>query len=478
MKFALVVCCPTSESSLHWTYHRRRKQLKMVKNHDDEAQAASGDKDAVGVAVNLSPEHMRGATTADDAESQPLQEDVIDTTAAKDTSPSPSPIDVSASPKATDHPQGETAEQLASITTTPQKYRNINSYYGHKIGFYQTLSLLLNAGLMLYAHLGLSAVIYSSRDPSITALDSAALGGDTDEGGTDTNNMTNSTAAICNEQDIELWTDSGGESNRPTQSNYCSRTYTDSSNKFCLVTASCISECFQSTYGYSETCSSCFAAIPTCSMRNLCTFLCAADSFSVECQECNAPCVDEFNLCSGLPTVEENGGGTEGDGNATTTLPPSSPSSTITQNNQDTCNRYDLSEINEWYTAYELTFVRSIKDAWNGDAQLLAIIVILFSGIWPYAKNIILVIVWYTPMSIKRQSEIILWLSRLSKYTLVDVFAVIGVLGGVQLQLNVGGTDAVIRAEPRFGIIVSRYYVHLGIGISLWRMVAIVICHL
>jgi len=53
-----------------------------------------------------------------------------------------------------------------------------------------------------------------------------------------------------------------------------------------------------------------------------------------------------------------------------------------------------------------------------------------------------------------------LWLSRLSKYTLVDVFAVIGVLVGVQLQLNVGGTDAVIRAEPRFGIIVSRYYVH------------------
>ena len=103
---------------------------------------------------------------------------------------------------------------------------------------------------MLYAHLGLSAVIYSSRDPSITALDSAALGGDTDEGGTDTNNMTNSTAATCNEQDIELWTESGGESNRPTQSNYCSRTYTDSSNKFCLVTASCISECFQSTYGY------------------------------------------------------------------------------------------------------------------------------------------------------------------------------------------------------------------------------------
>lgn len=35
--------------------------------------------------------------------------------------------------------------------TTGEK-RNINSYYGHKIGFLQTLSLTLNAGLMIYAH--------------------------------------------------------------------------------------------------------------------------------------------------------------------------------------------------------------------------------------------------------------------------------------------------------------------------------------
>ena len=332
---------------------------------------------------------------------------------------------------------------------------------------------------MLYAHLGLSAVIYSSRDPSITSLlDSAvdnnengSAGGADDMSMTTVNNSTasaNTTTSVCNEQDVQLWIQSGGQSARPSQSNFCSRTYTDSSNNLCLVTASCISECFQSTYGYSETCSNCFAAIPTCSMKNMCTFLCAADSFSVKCQECNLPCVDEFNLCSGLPQeiveVEESVGDTvEGSGNATTTttLPP--PTSSLTQENVDTCNRYDLSEIDQWYTAYELTFVRSIKDAWNGDAQILAIIIVLFSGIWPYAKNIILVIVWYTPMSKKRQSEIILWLSRLSKYTLVDVFAVIGVLVGVQLQLNVGGTDAVIRAEPRFGIIVSRFVDWYGI---------------
>jgi len=70
-----------------------------------------------------------------------------------------------------------------------------------------------------------------------------------------------------------------------------------------------------------------------------------------------------------------------------------------------------------------------------------------------YIKNVILVIIWYLPATIENQTSVLLWLSRLSKYTLVDVFAVIGVLVGVQLQLDVGGTEAVTRAEPRFGII-------------------------
>lgn len=50
------------------------------------------------------------------------------------------------------------------------------------------------------------------------------------------------------------------------------------------------------------------------------------------------------------------------------------------------CNDYDLEAVEEWYTVYDLTFIRSIKDAWTGDAKLLAFIIVIFSGIWPYLK--------------------------------------------------------------------------------------------
>ena len=183
----------------------------------------------------------------------------------------------------------------------------------------------------------------------------------------------------------------------------------------------------------------------------------AADSLGDECKKCNIPCVEELGVCTGLPKVNTDTDVPPTINETTkvdTVIPlPLSTTNDAIKTNENACNDFDLESIDTWYDVYHLTFYKSIQDAWNGDAKLLAVIIVLFSGIWPYLKNIILVIIWYTPATVETQTSTLLWLSRLSKYTLVDVFAVIGVLVGVQLQLNVGGTEAVTRAEPRFGII-------------------------
>ena len=154
----------------------------------------------------------------------------------------------------------------------PPAKRNINSYYGHKIGFLQTLSLTLNAGLMVYAHVGLSAVIFSSRDPDTTAAPNTNTegGGGTTGNGDGISTSTPPGGGKCNAQDLEQWITNGGESNRPTQSNYCSREYNDGG---CLLDSECVETCFQEMYGYSEECSACFGGVPGCSVSNGCTFL-------------------------------------------------------------------------------------------------------------------------------------------------------------------------------------------------------------
>jgi len=337
----------------------------------------------------------------------------------------------------------------------PKKKQSINDHYGHQIGFYSTLSLILNAGLMIYAQVGLSGVVLSSLDPNIAIIPSQ----ETNNNNTSTSNNSTTTGEKCNEQDNQIWRLNNGEATLPSQTDYCSRSY---NNGGCLANTSCIQDCFQTLYNYSIECSTCFANIIPCGISVGCTFICLADGTTTECYNCLEDCRDEFYVCSGFDMnvnssnsmlVEEDekvlSATADGSTNEATTPLTTSAASSISS----TCPQYNPNTVSEWYNVYNITYGQSISDAWNGGAEFLAILIILFSGIWPYVKNIILVIVWYVPMTVHRQYSILLWLSRLSKYTLVDVFAVVGILVGVQITLSIGSITFVSRAEPRFAII-------------------------
>ena len=50
----------------------------------------------------------------------------------------------------------------------------------------------------------------------------------------------------------------------------------------------------------------------------------------------------------------------------------------------NTCPQYNPNTVSEWYNVYNITYGQSISDAWNGGAEFLAILIVLFSGVWPY----------------------------------------------------------------------------------------------
>ena len=316
---------------------------------------------------------------------------------------------------------------------------NINQYFGHKIGFLHMLSLALNAGLMVYAHVGLSAVIFSSQDPASTTL--PTVPGDN-----------NTATGQCSAADLTNYLALGGSDAQSEQSNFCSREY----NGGCLIDTGCIEECFQTQYGYSADCSTCFSAIPICGFQQGCVADCLTDPSGDACRICNIPCQEQFVTCSGLPgsaVANTPNANVEQDPTMQTNGADSSNNMPAFKDLPQQCNVFDYEAVDRWYVAYPLSFVESIEDAWNGDAKGLAIVIVIFSGIWPYLKNVMLAVLWYLPCSRKVQTKTLLWLSRLSKYTLVDVFAVICILVAIQLQLDFGGVEAIVRAEARFSII-------------------------
>ena len=298
----------------------------------------------------------------------------------------------------------EAAANDKTQDAVPSKNKSINDYYGHKIGFFQTLSLILNALLMVYAQVGQSGIVLSSLNPDLTTdLSSSSNNDDASEG-------------RCSAEDQEVYKQYGGNTSLATQVDYCARSY----NGGCILNGTCAEICFQDLYGYTPNCTSCVSNVSPCGLGLGC-FGCIADGTAPACLDCLRPCIDEFHVCTGLPAkefeVENQAVVTAGQGTAMTSAAAGASSLDGNANaaaNQ--CNNYDSSEVETWYTVYNLTYGKSIADAWKGGAKFLAIVIVLFSGIWPYVKNIILVIVWYMPMTIKMQTSILLWLSRLSKY--------------------------------------------------------------
>lgn len=162
--------------------------------------------------------------------------------------------------------------------------RSLDSFCPSRLfGVFQCCSMLLNAGLMVYAHVGTSAVIFSSRPPLPPRTDGSGLV-----------NFEGS----CNTDDYILWTQGGGKQNRTVQSNFCSRQYGTTNG--CLLNSTCVAECFHTVHGYSPDCSLCFAELPMCSFSSGCGLICARDSLGPDCQQCNIPCTLQLDVCMGF----------------------------------------------------------------------------------------------------------------------------------------------------------------------------------
>jgi hypothetical protein len=300
---------------------------------------------------------------------------------------------------------------------------SLNSIYGTRIGLLQSLSMILNTGLMIYSHVGLSAVFLSNQQRISDAV-SASTNNNPSSNNSSTSNSSLNLTGICNEADYAIWDKGGGALNKSKEQNYCARQYGGSG---CLLTDTCNVECFTSVFGYSTECAACFAAVPRCSLLEGCAFLCQdQDGQSPECQACILPCNNKFEECAGLSLALAIANQTD-----LLESPTVSPVSVenATENSQNAgavCERQqqgvDYKSVDEYYTVWEVMFLDSIRVAWKGNAKLLALIVVVFSGIWPYAKNVILMLTWYLPLHGKQRSSVLTWLRRLGKYTLVDIY--------------------------------------------------------
>lgn len=88
---------------------------------------------------------------------------------------------------------------------------------------------------------------------------------------------------------------------------------------------------------------------------------------------------------------------------------------------------------------FEFSMVKSTIDMWRAGAKELAIMIAIFSGLWPYTKQLISLLMWFVNPSLissKKRGSILHWLDLLGKWSMVDVFVLLTTLASFRITIE------------------------------------------
>jgi len=77
---------------------------------------------------------------------------------------------------------------------------------------------------------------------------------------------------------------------------------------------------------------------------------------------------------------------------------------------------------------FEFSMAKSTIDSFKAGAISLAIIITIFSGLWPYTKQLITLYLWFAPPSrvlVSKRGSIFVWLDSFAKWSMIDVYILI-----------------------------------------------------
>jgi len=111
--------------------------------------------------------------------------------------------------------------------------------------------------------------------------------------------------------------------------------------------------------------------------------------------------------------------------------------------------------------AYELKFFtlqNSVVDMWNGGIYPLSLLILCFSGIWPYAKLGLMILCWLLPLKFlpyKHRERMLIVLDTMGKYSLIDSYVMVMMIVAFRFKiipLNSVSAEFDIIVEPNSGI--------------------------
>jgi len=102
---------------------------------------------------------------------------------------------------------------------------------------------------------------------------------------------------------------------------------------------------------------------------------------------------------------------------------------------------------------FEFSIAQSTIDIWRAGGKELAILILIFSGVWPYTKQLITLFLWFAPttiVTISRRGSILLWLDSLAKWSMIDIFVLI--LSLVAFRISIQSPEVYFLPEDFYSV--------------------------
>jgi hypothetical protein len=114
---------------------------------------------------------------------------------------------------------------------------------------------------------------------------------------------------------------------------------------------------------------------------------------------------------------------------------------------------------------FEFSLAQSTIDMWSSGGKLLAVILVIFSGLWPYAKVSISMFLWFAPPETYAPSSrgaAFMWLDALGKWSMIDIFVLVLSMVGFHITI----------LSPQLAMLPDEFYDFEIMVIPVWGLYA------
>jgi len=112
---------------------------------------------------------------------------------------------------------------------------------------------------------------------------------------------------------------------------------------------------------------------------------------------------------------------------------------------------------------FDLAIARTTIDVWESGGYTLAILMMVFSMIWPYTKQLITLTLWFLPpskLSISTRGTYFIWLDKLAKWSMIDIFIIVICVAGFRVSVK----------SPEFDFLTENFYSFDILVVPMWGL--------